>query len=40
MTVVAELRNSAEHDIEPLTVLQSDAGRAAWQAVTEWAAKI
>lgn len=36
MILVAELRNSKEHDREPFTDLQTGAGRAAWQAITSW----
>jgi hypothetical protein len=36
MILVAELRNSAEHDREPFTDLQASAGRTAWSAITAW----
>ena len=36
MILVAELRNSAEHDREPFTEIQASAGRTAWSAITAW----
>lgn len=37
MVLVAELRNSAEHDRgQPFTSLQASAARTAWRAITEW----
>ena len=36
MIFIAELRNSAEHDPEPFTLVQASASRAAWRAITDW----
>ena len=36
MVLVAEMRNAAAHDEQPLTESESNAARAAWQAVADW----